>query len=519
MKTLCSDLSLEKSLRLYDDVLQLKNPKDLRALCLYDLFFLLVVACKRRDLIQGWLYERCREVEKDPDENLDLWPREHYKSTIITYGKTIQDILRDPEETIGIFSHTRPIAKGFLDQIKRELESNVFLKNLFPDILYQEPHRESPKWSLDHGIIVRRQSNPKESTVEAWGLVDGQPTSKHFRILIYDDVVTKESITTPDQIKKVTDAWALSLNLGAKGGRKRYIGTRYHAADTYQEIINRKAIAKLREYAPTDKGREDFMVEGNPVLFTKAELLKKRSTMGRYIYSCQMLQNPLADKAMGFRSEWLHFYERLRNTSNWNFYILVDPASEKKKLNNADPDYTVMKVIGLAPDQNYYLVDAVRDRLNLTERTKKLFMFHRRWRPVGVGYEKYGMQADIEHIKYVMEIENYRFNITELGGSMPKNDRIRRLVPICEQNRLWLPTSLMFVDTEGNARDYIREFYTDEYIPFPVAKHDDMLDCASRILDEGLDAKFPEVQLTPYPSETMNTDPDRCKTDYEVLPA
>lgn len=62
---------------------------------------------------------------------------------------------------------------------------------------------------------MRRKSNPKESTVEAWGLVDGQPTGKHFKLLIYDDVVTLESVTSPEMIAKVTNAWALSLNLGA----------------------------------------------------------------------------------------------------------------------------------------------------------------------------------------------------------------------------------------------------------------------------------------------------------------
>lgn len=513
---LCSKLTLSQSVNLYEEVMQIKSEKAMRQLCLEDLFYLLTVAFKRKDLHHPWLYERCREVENDPDGNLDLWAREHYKSTIITYAKTIQDILNDPEVTVGIFSHTRPIAKGFLDQIKRELEGNQFLKDLFPDVLYQEPSKESPKWSLDNGIIVKRKSNPKESTVEAWGLTDGQPTSKHFSILIYDDVVTRESVTTPDQIKKVTDSWALSLNLGAKGGVKRTIGTRYHENDTYADMIARGgSVKKVRLYPPTDKGHEDFLVEGNPVLLSRTELKQKRTDMGPYIYACQMLQNPQADKVMGFDDAWLHFYDVLRNHYGWNFYLLADPANEKKTTS----DYTVILVIALAPDKNYYLVDGIRDRLNLTQRTRKMFEFHRKWKPIGTGYEKYGMQSDIDHIKYVMEHENYRFDIKTLAGATPKPDRIRRLVPIFEQGRFWLPHNLFFVDAEHNARDLVKEWVEDEYRPFPVCKHDDILDCASRILDEELEATFPLPQESRKPSITMDHGPDRCQTDYQVLPA
>lgn len=515
---LCAKLSLPQAMQLYDQALQSNDPTALRRLCLEDLFFLIVIGFKRRDLCKPWLYSRCREVEADPDECLDLWPREHYKSTIITYALTIQDILKDPEVTIGIFSHTRPIAKGFLDQIKRELETNQFLKDLFPNVLYQQPAKESPKWSIDQGIIVKRTTNPKEATVEAWGLVDGQPTSKHFSRLVYDDVVTRESVTTPDQIKKVTDAWALSLNLGAQGGKTRTIGTRYHQKDTYADMIERGSVKKVREHYPTDKGKEDFLVIGKPVLLDTEQLKKKRRDMGPYIYACQMLQNPQADKVMGFREEWLRFYEVLRNFKGWNFYIVVDPASEKKKKENPDPDYTVMLVIGLAPDKNYYLVDGVRDRLNLPERARTLFAFHRKWNPLGVGYEKYGMQADREHIQYEMEEKNYRFKITDLGGQTPKPDRIRRLVPIFEQGRFWLPPALLFVDAERAPRDLVRAFVQDEFNPFPVSKHDDILDCTSRILDAELEARFPLPQETPYPSETMGEAPDRCRTDYQVLP-
>jgi len=480
-----------RTVELYKEVMRDKDAKAMRDLCLNDLFYLLLIACKRIDIDNDWLFERCREVEKNPDGYIDLWAREHYKSTIITFGKTIQDILKNPEITIGIFSHTRPIAKAFLVQIKREFEINTFLQGLFPDVLYKDPQKESPKWSLDDGIIVNRKGNPKEATVEAWGLVDGQPTSKHYDLLVYDDVVTKESVSTPEMIQKVTESFSLSLNLGKKGGLRRYIGTRYHAADTYQTIMDRNT-AKPRIYPATDDGT----FAGNPVLFTKAEFEKKVEDMGSYIAGAQLLLNPLADSVMSFHDSWIQKFKTFDRESRSNFYILVDPASEKKKTN----DYTVMVVIALNSDNNYYLVDGVRDRLNLTERTNKLFEFVRLWQPLNVGYEKYGMQSDIEHIRYVQEKENYRFKITELGGPMPKNDRIRRLVPKFENGRFYIPNRLMFRNLQNEEKDFVKLFIEEEYTTFPVSKHDDMLDCISRILDEGLEAKFPRTNQKRYES-------------------
>lgn len=479
------ELTRQQALQLYQQVLKDNDAETARRLCKEDLFFLLITGCKRFDMNNEWCYARVREVEASPNEHLDLWAREHYKSSIITFGLTIQDILNNPEVTVGIFSHTRPIAKAFLSQIKREFENNTFLQNLFPDILYKNPQKESPKWSLDDGIIIKRKGNPKESTVEACGLVDGQPTSKHFAILIYDDIVVKESVSTPDMIAKTTEALGLSLNLSSTPCRKRFIGTRYHAMDTYQTIIDRKT-ATPRLYPAT----KDGTVNGEPVFLSRENLDKKLTDMGSYIFASQMLQDPLSDKAMGFKNDWLMFYAVIRNSSKWNFYIVCDPASEKKK----DSDYTVMLVIGLAPDGNYYLVDGVRDRMNLTERTKKLFGFVRDWTPVGIGYEKYGMQSDIEHIKYVQEQEGYRFHIAELGGQQPKHDRIRRLVPIFEQHRFYLPYSHIFISAEGKTVDLIQAFINEEYNSFPVCSHDDMLDCMARIVDPALNAVHPKQE-------------------------
>jgi predicted phage terminase large subunit-like protein len=464
-----------------------------RKLAQSDLFFLLTHVLGRADLNRDWYFARCREVQVAPNGHLDLWAREHGKSSLITFGLTIQDILNDPEITVGIFSFNRPIAKAFLRQIKIEFESNEMLRSLFSDILWANPHRDAAKFSEDDGIIVRRQGNPKESTVEAWGLVDSSPVSKHFKLMVYDDVVTGESVSTPEMIAKVTTAWERSLALSTEGGAVRYIGTKWHYADTYRTILERGAAIERRHPATVDG-----TAGGEPVLFSRDRLAEIRQRMGPYTFAAQYLLDPAAERDQAFHDDWLRYFDPNEgNTDEMRKYILVDPASSKKK----GSDYTVMAVIGLGADQNYYLLDAVRDRLNLTERCAALFRMHRQWRPERVGFERYGMLGDIEYIHEKQRLENYRFEVVELGGKLSKEDRIRRLIPIFESGRFYIPKSLWRVNLEGRREDLVAAFVEQEYKPFPVAVHDDFFDAISRVCDAEMG--------TTWPSATASRKPDR----------
>ena len=144
---------------------------------------------------------------------------------------------------------------------------------------------------------------------------------------------------------------------------------------------------------------------------------------------------------------------------------------------------------------NYMVLDMVRDRLNLAERTQRLFDFHKRWEiKFPVRYERYGLMADIEHIKERQERENYRFDVREVGGSTAKNDRIKRLLPIFEQGRFWLPTTLHVTDYEKISRDLVRDFVEDEYMAFPVGAHDDVFDMFSRIAEPDMPLEWPKVE-------------------------
>jgi phage terminase large subunit-like protein len=478
----------------------------IRKLIRTDLYYLLRYVMGRPDVDHPWMLARIREVQNEPDGYLDLWARDHRKSTIITFAKTIQDILAshgdDPlpewhgmEPTFGVFSHTRGIASEFVRQIKQELEQNDILKSLFPDVLFENPERDAPRWSVQNGLTVRRKSNPKEATVEGWGLVDGQPTSKHFNVLVYDDVVTKESVSNPEMIKKTTDSWELSLNLGDRNPRMRGIGTRYHFADTWRAIIDRGALKK-RQYAATDDGT----LTGNPVYLTPDELRTKIQNMGPYTASAQLLQNPIADSKQTFQREWLnHRYQADISWEGMTRVLLCDPANAKTKKS----DYTTMAVIGLGEDRNYYLLDFLRDRLNLVERANEYFRLHRKWRPHRCAYEEYGKDSDIQHLESKMRNPPYHFEIDAVGGSLSKADRINRLIPVCSESRLWLPEVLYRTNSEGKLEELVMVLIEQEFLAWPVPVHDDGLDVISRIFDVE-DLSFPEPEAEPSRDDRYN---------------
>ena len=529
-----------------DESPPLQAQATVRDLCLYDLFFLLAYALNRKDTWSDWYLARCREVQLEPDNHIDLWAREHGKSSVITFAKTIQDLLRDPEISVGIFSHTRPIAKSFLKQIKRELEDNTLLKSIFPDVLWQEPFKQAPQWNED-GITVRRTGNPKEATVEAWGLVDGQPTGRHFKLRVYDDVVTRENVTTAEQILKTTEAFELSDNLGSRGGAVRMIGTRYHLNDTYADVL-KKGIFKPRLYPATVNGRMD----GVPVLFTQKEWELKKRTMSRKILAAQMLQNPLADEDARFQPIWLSSYEI--RPAILNVAIMGDPSLGR----GATSDNTAIVAIGYSKGGTKYLLDGYCHRMSLSQRWTHLRDLYVKWSQepgvqlVNVGWERYGLQSDIEYFEERQRIERIAFVINELNwvrdGAQSKAARIDRLEPDFRNRRMLLPIAVFHdgrpctwhVDDDPLSKRYQSINYEDfkgltskqkeyfengqseliarvikrvdnekqiydltirlieEFMQFPFGAHDDLLDATSRFYDMEM------VEPAIYAPSTLN---------------
>lgn len=466
-----------------------------------DLYFLLVhiLNCKylagfdpldpaapQGELAADWYFARCKEVQAEPDNHIDLWSRGAGKSTIITFGKTIQDIVTDPNQTFGIFSHTKPIAKGFLRQIKTEFENNTLLKDIFSDILYQDPRKESPKWTEDEGFVVKRTANPKEATVSASGLTDGLPAGSHFGKLLYDDVIDDRAVNTPEMIDKTTHFWEQSLNLAAspKAPSFRVAGTFYAIGDTYHVMIER-GFGTLR-VRPVIVGTQSF-------LYTDDKVASLKQSFSPRMWALQILLDPRqSDKERGFKQEWLHHWKVKPALKSLNRYIFVDPGGKGEE----STSYTAMVVVGLGADRHAYVLDIVKDRLSLLQRTDTLFQLHREYSPLHVYYERYSMQSDIEHIKDKQQQDNYRFSIIEVGAhgvQLSKERRIEKLQPDFANGLIHLPPYATIVRQmfDGKQRDMVAEFINNEYLPFPYTRQNDVFDALARMKDPAVNLTYP----------------------------
>jgi phage terminase large subunit-like protein len=190
---------------------------------------------------------------------------------------------------------------------------------------------------------------------------------------------------------------------------------------------------------------------------------------------------------------------------------MVDPAHSKKR----GSDNTAMAVIGIDAGNNKYLLDGYRHKMGLRERWEALKGLRKVWlaqpgvQQVQVGYERYGMQADLEFFEEQMQKDKDAFEIIELNwtsdGAQAKDDRVQRLQPdfmahkfymaavvqgetanqkrITEQGqsfRVFRPVNRR--DHEGNVYS-LNKGFLEEFLTYPFSSKKDLIDACSRLYD------------------------------------
>ena len=480
-----------------------REKKSLKAWMRYmaknNLFFLCVYILDMYYVDHDFGYRFCAEIDSQKWGRIWVCAREHFKSTLLTFAATIQEIIRNPEVRIGIYSYNVTIAVDtFLKQIKSELENNEKLKYYFDDIFYEDPKKEAPLWT-NEAITVKRKSRAREATVEGSGLVTGQKTSKHYTHLIYDDVMTPDSVKSPEMMDYTEKQWKMSLNTGTGTDLKYFVvGTFYAEGELYTHLIEDGICDPVIQPA--------LDVNNIPVFLSYKAAAKKRKTLGPDVWATQMMCSPKGARKDTFKEEWLKYYDVDIFTGDkmykgMNIYMFVDPAGTKSRKR----DYTAIWVIGLNSDENYYVIDLIRDKLNLSGKKQKVFELHRTYHPKITFYEKVGMQSDIEAIEEDMERYNYRFNISPVNATITKKLRIEALQPYFESGRIYFPRQIIHENWEGVNEDMLHSFVKEEYRTFPIGVHDDAIDSLSMMVSKACNpsmifpsTKFEQSEIDKY---------------------
>jgi len=480
-----------------------------RQLCRTDLFWLVFFMMEIPIANHPFIVNMCRMVQDgEKTDTLDIWARNHFKSTIITIAETIQYILREPEKCHCILSYSKTAADKFTTAIKDTLEKEILI-NLFPDILYSNPGVESSSWSVQNGIRIKRNSVSRpQHTVNSYGLVEGMPTGGHWDRLIFDDTETQDMGRSVDQIQVLKKAFEMAQNLGMPSGTLvRVIGTFY----THSGLLT---FLRDKTYAGSDTpmyhyrkipATHDGTRDGEPVFLDKATHDKKK---GDSTYNSQQLCDPTPTTDIKLDFKLLQPIDPRFLPKNRLKFVIVDPAGDADVQSGSSNDSWAQLCLSVEMSMDemgnsrVFLEDIAADQMGLNEAIDSAcLLYTRNGRIQVIGVEKTANDTTYEHIRKGLKAKGRHVEIVSgkqahAGGmvllSPRKRDKFRRI----EAALSWPLTQGKLFYSTAIPQKYI-DMIEEEMNKFPYF-HPDILDAWSYLYDILTDYDFPSDEEEDY---------------------
>ena len=289
-----------------------------------DLYFLCSGLLGFTDLTPRTHGQFCRFLE-DPrwHRKLAMLPRGYFKSTISTISRSIQFLLNNPSLRILIANATQANASKFLLKIESVFESNELIRGLFPEVIPK--NFRSVRWNSE-GMELQRPEMFPEASIETIG-VGGTAVSRHYDIIVKDDLVNEDQLVSREQMEKVIEwnKYAESLFINLTKAIDMHVGTRWAYYDLLSHVME------------TDKSYHIFHLPCWEVPEKKStfperfpvEVLKAiRERQGRKIFSCQYENDPLPAESKLFNVSLIHRFKGHDPglALDYHLAIIVDPA-------------------------------------------------------------------------------------------------------------------------------------------------------------------------------------------------
>jgi hypothetical protein len=459
----------------------------LASLILNDLFFIIYfitgeTSNDNQRANHPFIVKMCQEVESGPKtRTLDVWARSHLKSSIITVAETVQYHLKYPHHCSCIFSYKKPAAEKFLNAI-RNIYKTPIMRACFPGILYNNPDSESPSWSLENGITLKRKNQARpQKTIQASGLVEGMLVGDHFERRIYDDIETSDTAMNASQMDKCYSQFDMSINLGtgAENDIERVIGTYYSHVGTVVRIRDKEDVHGNKMYHPRIvPATEDGAIDGKPVFLSQKVLDEKKKDIS---FNSQQLCDPTPVGIRKLDSSLLKDIQCEEIPTNLYKFMLVDPAGDGS-------DSWAIKVVGVEPEideigaSNVYILDAVIDPLDEVMGIEEAVrMYLRNGIIEQVGVEKVALSTTEVHIANALTKHRRRISVED------KTLVILRPAGRNKHRRIESALSWPLFNGKIHISSAVPEMYRQrlkmELDEFPYGKHEDGIDVLSYLYD------------------------------------
>mgnify|MGYP006268620835 CR=1 FL=1 len=398
-------------------------------------------------------------------------PRNHSKSTLITFLYVIWSLVTQRKFFTVIISDIARISVGHTRNIKEEFESNEKLCNDWGIILGRDWEQlagaakgEKEKWTDEEFVIGFKKwdksnscwTNELEDRAKVLARMANNPLRGlrfGFRrpdLVIADDLENDELVDTPEQRDKLALWWDSAVEPMIEPppvGQIILVGTVLHYGSLLNKMLNRPDLYVTRRYQAIIATKEDSGTSVQAPLWPERfslERLAQLKAKNVLAFQKEYMNDPRDDTTRTFRSSWVQWYDAhdlsyRQDTQKWYFkgkmltlFTGVDWAVGK----DDQSDYFCMAMIGKTADGDILIFDIVNERLDVANQVNRVIQQNKTYKISMNGLEANGFQHIL--IKQIMQTSQVPVReITHLSRKR-KQIRIEGMAPIFEQGRIFI---------------------------------------------------------------------------------
>jgi len=228
-----------------------------------------------------------------------------------------------------------------------------------------------------------------------------------------------------------------------------------------------------------DWERWTYSTYDNPYV-DKSELEIAKREIGSFLFS-QEYEAQFVEQTGGLiKSEWFKYYTKqtlseFNDEGNYQDYIYIQTQDRAVRLEDLkiyttvdlatstkeSADFTVVTTIGVDKENNVYVLDVIRKRIEAPDIVKLLEQVYEKWQPTSIGVESAGFQLALIQIirrQTTLPIVKLKADKDKLSRALPLSAKMEAGMVFFPNDALW------YSDLEK------------ELLVFPSGDHDDQVD-------------------------------------------